>query len=564
VTAAHRPAAGAGASALGYADVLDRSARIHGDRVALVDGGRSMSHAELAGTTTRLAAALARRGLRRGDRMAVLAHNRFEILVCLGAAARLGASLVPVNWRLTTGDVAHVLADAAPRVAVVAPDLRDTYRDAVAAVAGLRCDAVALADGGGEDGDEPGVGAGLRFDDLVAEEPGDPPPPPAGEDDVLALMYTAAMSGRPLGAMMTQRAFVAQGANLSAAFGFVPGDVYVNYLPLFHTAGLVYTVALLQAGAEVHLMARFDAAAAARLVARRRVTVLAGTQPMGAEILEAARAGGCDLASLRLMLGREDPAVMRAYADVAPGVHWVIGNYGQTETHGQAVVGDLTPARDVEDAVPRGWETPLTAVRIADEDGRELPPGETGEILVKGPTVCVGYWGAAEANERVLRGGWWHTGDLGVRAGDGSIRFVARKPEKDLIKTGGENVYPAEVEAVLRRHPVVAEAVVLGIPDPRWRETVKAVVLAPGVAGGPAAATGGGTATAGGPASANGGGGPDPSSAALVAELLELCRRELAGYKKPRVVEVVADLPRRPDGLVDRAAVKARYGGVAG
>lgn len=533
-----RAAAGAaGAAALGYADVLDRSARLHGHRVALVDGDRRTSHAELADLTVRLASALDRRGLRRGDRVAVMARNRVEVMVCLGAAARIGAALVPVNWRLTPGDVAHVLGDAAPRVAVVAPDLWGAFQEATDAVPGLRCEPVVLDDDGGE-GEASCPEGALRFCDLVAEDAGDrPPAAAAGEDDVLALMYTAAVSGRPLGAMMTQRAFVAQAANLSAAFGFVPGDVYVNYLPLFHTAGLAYTVALLQAGAEVHLMARFDATAAARAVGRHRVTVLAGTQPMGAEILEAARAGGYDLTSLRLMLGREAPAVMRAYADVAPGVHWVIGNYGQTETHGQAVVGDLTPARDAEGATPRGWETPVTVVRIADDDGRELPPGETGEILVRGPTVCVGYWGATETNERVLRDGWWHTGDLGVRAEDGSIRFVARKPEKELIKTGGENVYPAEVEAVLRRHPAVVDVVVLGVPDPRWRETVKAVVLVDGAALP-----------------------EDPAREALVAELLDLCRRDLAGYKMPRVVEVVAHLPRRPDGLVDRAAVHARHG----
>ena len=494
----------ADAGFLTFGAILDRGERLRGDRVALIGDDRTVTYAQFNAATRRLAAGLRDLGVRRGDRVAIVAENSVDLLTVLGATARLGAAFVPVNWRLTPDEVGYLLGDAEPAVVFAA-----------AAHAGLVSSARVLVL---EDGLPPG-------DDTVSTDD-------AAEGDLIALMYTAAMSGRPLGAMMTQRSFVYQSANIAAGLGFKATDVYANLLPLYHTAGLSYTLAFLQTGATIVLPSRFDAAAATALVAAHGVTVIAGTQPMGARILDVARETGADLRTLRLVLGREKPETMREFATVAPDVHWVLGNYGQTETHGPAAVGEQRRGADLTgEIVARGWESPLTTVVIADEKDVPLPPGGVGQILVRGPSVAAGYWRCPEATARALRNGWWHTGDLGTRAEDGSIRFVARMEEKDFIKTGGENVYPVEVEAVLRRHPGVREVVVVGVADPQWREAVKAVVV-------PAGRVGDGFAD----------------------ELVELCRQHLAAYKKPRTVQLVDALPTDPRGAVDRTAAKKLYG----
>ena len=496
----------ADAGFLTFGAILDRGERLRGDRVALIGDDRTVTYAEFNAGTKRLAAGLRDLGVGRGDRVAIVAENSVDLLTVLGATARLGAAFVPVNWRLTADEVGYLLGDAEPAVVFAAT-----------AHAGLVSAGRVFVL---EDGlPSSSVGASDAVDDAV-------------EDDLIALMYTAAMSGRPLGAMMTQRSFVYQSANIAAGLGFRATDVYANLLPLYHTAGLSYTLAFLQAGATIVLPSRFDAAATTALVAAHGVTVMAGTQPMGARILDVARETGADLRTLRLVLGREKPETMRDFASVAPDVHWVLGNYGQTETHGPAAVGEQRRGADLTgEIVARGWESPLTTVVIADEKDVPLPPGGVGQILVRGPSVAAGYWRSPDATARALRNGWWHTGDLGVRAEDGSIRFVARMEEKDFIKTGGENVYPVEVEAVLRRHPGVREVVVVGVADPQWREAVKAVVVPAG-----------------------------PVGDGFADELVELCRQHLASYKKPRTVQLVDALPTDARGAVDRAAAKKLFG----
>jgi acyl-CoA synthetase (AMP-forming)/AMP-acid ligase II len=493
-------------SELTFGAMLDRGARLHGDRAALVTDTGTLTHAGLAEQTRRWAGVLRRRGVRRGDRVVVVAPNSAEFLLCLGAAARLGAAFVPVNWRLTPDEARYIVDDADPALVVAAGSMVPLVQAA----------------------------AGDRLLVLGTEEPGtDSDEDEAVEDDLIALMYTAAVSGRPLGAMMTHRAFVYQSANIAAGLGFRRGDVYANLLPLYHTAGLSYTLAFLQAGATVVLPERFMPDQVVQLIARHGVTVIAGTQPMGARVLTEALARHTTLETLRLVLGREAPQTMRDFVNVAPDVHWVIGNYGQTETHGPAAVGERWRGADLPDEiVPRGWESPLTTVLVADENDQALAAGEVGELIVRGPSVAIGYWRADEVNRRVLRNGWWHTGDLGVRADDGSLRFVARKQEKDFIKTGGENVYPAEVEAVLREHDRVQEVVVLGVPDPQWREAVLAVVV-------PTA--------------------PVAEPQALAAELIELCRTRLASYKKPREVRFVDALPSDGKGGIDRVAARQQF-----
>ena len=252
--------------------------------------------------------------------------------------------------------------------------------------------------------------------------------------------------------------------------------------------------------------------------------------PMAGRILEAATANNNDLSSLRAVFGLDSPAIVRAYLERYPGLVW-FGGYGQTETHGLAAGSPIRSAAELEarPGMP-GRPGPLNLVAIVDEEDRELPPDTVGEIVVRGPNVAVGYWQLPEVTAHTTRHGWHHTGDLGRLDADGYLWFVDRKGEKELIKTGGENVYPAEVEAVLRQHPAVAAVCVLGVSDPEWSEAVKAVVeLRPG-------------------------------QAATAEELIGFCRERLASYKKPKYVQFVERLPRTAGGEVDRVAAKQAYG----
>jgi long-chain acyl-CoA synthetase len=511
---------------LNLADVFARSARSYPARPALVDTDATVNFRELWERIERLAGGLAGLGIRHGDRVATLCGNEIPFVVALGACARLGAMLVPLNTRLTPPELRALLDDSGACALL----LRRSYLDALETI---RAELPSLKTLVLIDGDMPGQVsyAQLLETSPVTETVG------IAEDDIAALMYTAAVDGRPRGAMMSHQAFVTQAANQALVLCVGSEDRYGAFTPLYHTAALAYAITFLAMGSSVVLAARFDALGAARLIQQQGITAISIVAPMASAILDAAEAHHLDLSSLRLIMGRESPMVATRFVQRNPSLRWLMGNYGQTETHSIAAVGQVLDASQVSSPSfrpPGGRETPLTVVRVVDEHDHEVPPGQVGELVVRGPTVARGYWNRPDVNQHVLRNGWWHTGDFGRVDPDGAIRFVARKEEKDLIKTGGENVYPVEVEAVLAQHPAVAEVCVIGVPDPRWSEAVKAIVVLVDER----------TASADG----------------LGAELERFCKERIAGYKRPRQFAFVSALPHGTDGSVSRPEVKRRFG----
>ncbi len=476
----------------GLGDLLTEHARDRAAATAAVCGEVRLTWAQLDERVDRLATALAAAGVERGERVLWLGQNCHRLLELLLAAGRLGAALCPANWRQSPEELAFVVDDLEPRVVVWQQaeigDRADAARGlarTAGAVLWVRHD---------------GSGAG-SYEALLAEAP--PSARPAAVDTELPalILYTAAFGGRPNGALLPHRALLAQ----SVLGGARAEDVYLNSGPLFHIGTLKATLATLAAGGTNVFTPRADAAELCRLIEAERCTGAFLQRPTLEAMAEWNRDGRHDLGSLREREGLRS-------------------GYGQTELAG--VVTHLDPSRPCIGTA--GRPGPLARVEVVGPDGVPLPAGEVGELVVRGPMVMSGYHRRPELTAARQRGGWHHTGDLGRREADGSLSFVG--PMRRMLKSAAENIYPAEVEACLRAHPAVADAAVIGVPDPVWGQSVKAVVVL----------AAGGSAGAG--------------------ELVDHCRTRIASYKKPRFVEFADALPRR-DGAVDYDLLDATHGG---
>jgi len=478
---------------------IERNAAVHRDRPAFRAGDRTLTHAGYAADSESVAAQLVSRGLRKGDRLAILGENALETHLLLGACARTGIIAVPLNWRLTADELAAIVADCEP--ALLACD---------AATAGI---AHALSQGA--DGIEL-----LSIGELANKQPGpaDLPSAPAS-DDVFVLIYTAAVDGLARGAMISHGNMIAAAAQLNLAIGFGPDDVFLANLPTFHVMGLGFGFAVQFAGGANIVRPRFDAADAARAIASEGVTTIGTFPPMLAAILDAARDGGHRLSGLRHCIGLDAPAAITRLETEWPNARFWTG-FGQTETTGMATMGaaSLTPGSS-------GQAGALCTVAVVDEADRAIGPDKVGEIVVRGPTVMRGYWRRDDENAFVGRNGWHHTGDLARISADGHLHYAGRSPAKRLIKTGGENVYPVEVEQALLRHPAVAAAVVVGLPDAHWGEIVAAAVV------------------------------PQEGHTPGMTEIADFVAERIARYKRPRKLMLLASFPLGHDGQVDRLAL---------
>ncbi len=495
----------------GYADLLARNAAVHGGLTALLGDFGTVSHRQLHARATAMAHTLQALGVGTGDRLAVLAANRPQVIELLGAAAILGATLVLLNTRASAAETAAVLADSGARRVFCDAALRPLLDGMPAGVAceGIEDSPTGEAQSGpGPEAKEPNVAR-----------------PRVDTSSPLVAIPTAAVDGRPRLALLSHASLLHQALQLAHAWVLSPADRHLCILPLFHMAGLGLTMAVQVAGGASVLMPRFDAAAAASTIASDRVSCFASFAPILSGVLDAAQVGGDDLGSLRAVMGLEPADVVARLHRAWPGaVFWAA--YGQTETGGPV---SLAPA----DACPgsAGRLLPMVALRIERARGDDAAPGEPGEILVRGPGVFSGYLNRPVETAHAAHGGWHHTGDLGRLDAKGFLWFEGRAPEKALIKSGGENIYPAEVEHALRAHPAVADAVVIGVPDARWGEAVRAVCEL------------------------------RPEHTVSAETLCEFVGNRIARFKRPRDLIFVPALPRCQDGSIDRHVVASTYRG---
>ncbi len=495
-------------------DLIERNAWLHAGRTAFTADGQAVTHAQYAQRVGHLAGGLAAAGLGVGDRVGILAHNCLAYLEVIGAAARLGAIVVPINWRLSAEEVAYVVSDTRPKLLIAAAELQPL-------VASADLDGVARYIIDADDASAAGPGW-LPLSSLYLAHAA-PTPAPIDDDAGLLIVHTAAVGGRPRGALLSHRGLLAAAAKSVHAWKLTPGDVQVGVLPLFHLAGIGLTLALMAAGGATITLPRFDPKAVVALIDQQGGSVMGSFPPMLGAVLDAAAASGSSLGCLRVVTGIDAPDTLARFAAACPQADFWVA-YGQTETS-----GSVSTSRYADRPGSAGLPVEQHSVAIVDEEDRPVPQGVAGEIVVRGAMVFNGYWNCEADNAATFRGGWHHTGDMGRFDADGYLWYAGRSPAKELIKPGGENVYPAEVERALLEHPALDQAVVFGVPDAQWGEAVKAVcVLKPGQT--------------------------------LAAEvLIEFVGQRIARYKKPKHVVFVAALPKTAAGGADRAAVKAAH-----
>ncbi|GAA2769828.1 o-succinylbenzoate--CoA ligase [Streptomyces showdoensis] len=489
-----------------------RRARKTPHRTALIHDGATVTYGELHARTSRLAHALRTAGVRRGDRVAYLGPNHPSFLETLFAAGLLGAVFVPLNTRLAAPEIAYQLRDSGSTVLLRSP--------ALAAVADA-----ALAEGG--TGVRTVVDTGGPYEELLAAASAEPVDERVSPEDVALIMYTSGTTGRPKGAMLTHGNLVWNAVDVLVDLDLAGDETALVSAPLFHTGGLnMLALPVLLKGGACLLVESFDPGDTLDLIERHGVTFVFGVPTMFDRVARHPRWATADLSSLRLLTCGGAPvptALIAAYQE--RGLAFLQG-YGMTEASPGVLFLDAEHA--VSKAGSAGVPHFFTDVRVVRPDLTPAATGETGEVLVRGPHVMAGYWGLAEETAAVFADGWFRSGDAARVDADGYVTIVDRL--KDMIISGGENIYPAEVEDALLAHPDVVECAVIGVPDGTWGETVRAVIVT-GAAGT-----------------------PDP--AAILASL----DGRLARYKIPKSVVVVAELPRTASGKLLKHQLRTRYG----
>ncbi len=499
---------------------LTRRAALTPDKTALVDtldGGRRISYREWNSSVNRTANFLREAlGVGRGDRVAVLAMNCVEYLDLWFACGKLGAVIQLLNWRLTPRELAGLMADASPTVVVYGPEFGEQVGELGGEAEGVQR-FIALG--------EPTGGKDAAFVDRGGFADSEPPEVDLTWDDPWAICYTGGTTGFPKGAVLTHRSITANSINTVVSWGLTPDDVAILQMPLFHTGGFnVFTAPLVHVGGTSIVCRSFDLDQTFGLIRDQSVTLLVGVPTMYIMMQQHPRWQEADFSRLKICGsgGASCPApVIEKFRE--RGIDLFTG-YGLTEAGPNNFW--MPPEERLDKPGAVGYPLFHVDVKIESDGGGTCAPDEVGELLIRGPHVCAGYWNRPEESAAVIsQDGWLRTGDLARRDADGCHWIAGRA--KDMIKSGGENVYPAEVESVLHDHPAVAEAALIGVPDDRWGEVGRAFVAV------------------------------KPGQELTADELLGFCDRRLARFKIPKSVVFVKELPKTAAGKIDKNRLAA-------
>lgn len=466
---------------------------------------------EFAQTVSRMAWALREKGVKAGDRVAILHPNHSDFILACGAVIHAGAVAVPVNPLYTPGEVSYILSDSAARALITTTSFWELVNQATRGLPELR--AVIVKQKGESLFQALKRECGAMRGELLE---------PRAPQDLAFIFYTSGTTGKPKGVMLTHRNLVFGGANTAQNYGLVEGDSVLLCLPLVHIfANASPVLGVLNSGGRVVVMERFQSLPVLEALERAGITWFAGVPTMFAYLLEAMRESPRRLSKFRMGLSGGaslSSEHLRGFQE-SFGVP-VLEVYGLTESTG-LVTGN--PVYGIRKAGSVGIQVSGVTVKLVDDDGREVPTGEVGELVFRGPNATVGYWRLPEATREAIRDGWVFTRDLARADEEGYYFIVGRKDE--LIICGGYNLYPREIEEVLSRHPAVAEAAVVGIADRDLGQVPKAFVV------------------------------PKPGCALEPRELLDFCGQHLARYKLPRDVEVRVELPKSSTGKILKKAL---------
>jgi O-succinylbenzoate-CoA ligase len=507
--------------------ILTKRAFLSPDREAYVDSHQDLrlTFRELNQRSNRLANALLDAGLEKGERVGLLLMNSAEFMEAYFALAKVGAVVVPLNWRLVPDELEFILKDSGTVRLIFGDEFLDTVTELK--IRGDRTDVAQWLQVG------EGVTAGFaasystfrdRGSDQEPVRSRDVPGVHAADEDMLYIMYTSGTTGLPKGVVHTHRSALWAIYTIAATTHYHEADRYLAALPMFHVGALTPLAVNVYGGATSVVMRSFDPLLAWQLIERERITTGLAVPAMLNFMLQVENFQRFDVGSLRWIMTGAAPvpvALTQRYAELGIGILQV---YGLTESCGPACLMDSQNALRKPDSTGKAFFH--TEIRIVSESGEDCAPGEAGEVLVRGAHVMREYWNRPEATAETLRDGWLHTGDIAVMDDEGFVAIQDRL--KDMIISGGETVYPAEIEGVLMTHPQIIEAAVIGQPSATWGESPLAIVVR-----------------------------KDPALTA--ADVIEFCRGRLAGYKRPRAVEFIEQIPRNPSGKILKRLLRERY-----
>ena len=482
-------------------------AGVCGSATAVEYRDRRISYRELLDRVDRVGAMLTSHGLTRGDRVALLSRNRPEYLEVELAGANLGVITACLNWRLSPRELFYCIDLASPKLLIVEPDL--------AANVGPAADSLRT------------ISLGEEYERLITAYAGTAPPVTAEPEDELVILYTSGTTGLPKGAIISHRAMVARALVYASELCIPPDDAFVAWAPMFHMASTDHTLATLLRGGTVVMIDGFRVEPLLAAVANHRIgwlVLIPGMIDAFTEALRSQRTVPKGISLCGAMADLVPPATIAAVTELLQAPY--LNSFGSTETGLPPATRSLIPIGIAPTRLSKR-QNAFCEIKLVDLADNEVAPGEPGELAMRGSTLFSGYWQADETNTHDFRGGWFHMGDVFRRNEDGTLDFVDRS--KYLIKSGGENVYPAEIERVLLSDTRISEAAVVRAPDSRWGEAPVAFV-----------ACRGGSVTG--------------------SELAALCRRDLASYKRPREFRFLMfeEFPRSTSGKVQRHELEAR------
>ena len=506
---------------------LTKSARTFPNNLAIAHGERRLSYAKFNSRANRLANALYRHGIQQGDNVAVLMYNCPEMLESMFAGFKTGCGVIPINFRLHPKEYAFIIKHSEAKAVIVSPE----FNEEIIKICDLfPCVKTIITVSGARDNL-------LDYESLLSAESDQYDDADVDADDVAWIFYTSGTTGSPKGAMLTHRNLLSMTMNFYAdmAPGFGSSDVALHAAPLSHGSGCYALPNIAKGAANVILDSKsFDPETVLRTIQDNRVTNMFAAPTMIKRLTDSPAIDQYDYSSLKYLNYGGAPILVEDLIDAMRKLgRCLVPLYGQAESpmtitylpHDDHVFdGDSDQVKRLASAgIPRTD----VEVKIFDSDGNELLPGETGEIVTRSDLVMKGYWRAPEATAEALRDGWLYTGDMGYMDEHGYLFLMDRS--KDMIISGGENIYPRELEEAIVQHPAVREVAVIGIPDPQWGEAIKAVVsLVPG-------------------------------RTVTETELIDFCTEHIARYKKPRSVDFVDELPKNNYGKIVKRELREKY-----
>ncbi|MBW1790523.1 MAG: long-chain-fatty-acid--CoA ligase [Deltaproteobacteria bacterium] len=501
--------------------ILEKALSLYADKEAVISGDKRFTYRQFADRVAGLANFLQQQGISKGDCVAVLHQNGHEFLECYFAAAHLGAILNPLNFRLSPNELAYILKDSEASLLLAAR----RFGENVAALPDLKVELKGVIWTG--DGVTPDPFNPFDYETLLSEA--DVSPPPAADiedDDVAHLYYTSGTTGQPKGVMLTHKNVCTHALAAVAELRLADTDSWIHVAPLFHLADAWATFAVTWVGGRHVVVPDFEPGPVLAALEREKVTITNMIPTMLNMLVNHPGIEKCDFSSLRVLLSGGAP--------IAPEV--VRRIYGMTETSPYLTVSilkdrllELPPEKQFFYKAKTGRPFMGVLLKVVRDDGTEVAADDTevGEIIVKGDIVTPGYWKLPDETAKAIRDGWLHTGDLAVVDGEGYVNIVDRK--KDMIITGGENVYSTEVENVLYMHDDILEAAVFGVPHPKWGEAVKACLVL------------------------------KPDRKATEEEIIAFCKQHIAHYKAPKSIDFLDALPRTGSGKIYKKGMRDGY-----